>query len=147
MFFITDRNTIVMWLHKLAPPCLSPPGLLCSRVSLHPSQLLQTEACWGQRNHSSSVCAPSQFHSSWLGDQCDCSFCLASSQLPQAPGISRGPVLCGGMPFGWFHLWACSLPLYQHQGGSAWVSYISALPGKPNVYQPNLWGRFFSLLS
>lgn len=108
-------------------PYLSPPGLLCPRASLHSSQPLQTGFCWWRQDYGTSVCASAQFNSPWLGVQCDGSHCLASSQLPQAARISRGPVLRGGMPLRWFHLRACSLPLHQQQGGPAWVS-------QPKVY-------------
>lgn len=104
------------------PTYVSPPGFLRPRASLHPSQPLQTGLCWWQQGCGTSVCAPVQFHISWLGHQCDSSLCLASSQLPQAACISRGPVLCGGVPVSWFHMWARSLPLHQQQGSPARVS-------------------------
>lgn len=104
------------------PPYLSSPGLLCPRASLYSSQPLQTGVCWWQQDYRTSVCAPAQLHGPWLGVQCDGSPCLASPHLPQAAGISRGPVLCGGVPFSWFHLWAGTLPLHQQQGGPARVS-------------------------
>ncbi len=131
-------------LNKLMPPYLSFPGLLCPRASLYSSQPLQTRVCWWQQDYRTSVCGPAQLHGPCLGVQCDGSPCLASSQRPQAAGISRGPVLCGGMPFSWFHLWAGSLPLHQQQGGPARVGQPKVMstcvtrepPGwKPHTYK------------
>lgn len=112
----------ITWLHTLMLLYLSPPGVLCPRASLHSSQPLQTGVCRWQQDHRTSVCATAQFHRPRLGVQRDGAPCLASSQLPQAARISRGPVLRGGVPFRWFRLWASSLPLHQQQGGAAWVS-------------------------
>ena len=111
-----------IWLHKLMVPYLSPPGLLFPRASLHSSKPLQTGVWWGHQDYRTSVCAAAQHHSPRLGAQRDGSPCLASSQLPQAAGISRGPVLCGGVSGRWFHLRARSLPLHQQQGRPARVS-------------------------
>lgn len=118
-FFFFYHNNMIARTNTNIP--FTPPGLLCPGASLHPNQPLQTGVCWWQQAYGTSVCAPAQFHSSWLGVQCDGSPCLASSQLPQAAGISRRPVLCGGVPFSWLHLRAGSLPLHQQQGGSARV--------------------------
>lgn len=118
-------SSTIIWFLKIIV-FISPPGFLCPRASLHSSQPLQKGVRWWQQDDGTSVCAPAQHYSSWLGIQCDSSLCLASSQLPQAACISRGPVLCGRLPVSWFHLWTRSLSLHQQQGGSAQV-------GQPRV--------------
>lgn len=115
---------VTLSVHKLILTSPLPPGLLFSRTPLHSNQPVQTGLCWWQQVYRTALCAPGQFHSSQLGSQCDGSPRLASSQLPQAAGVSRGPVLRGRLPFSWFHLRAGSLPLHQQQGGSTRVRLL-----------------------